>query len=151
MSSLLEDPGRPLIGPSQKRLPPAYESTPLPAPLTRQSSQEGSIRRRSLTSQASCCSSTGDGGPTRDGSVRRSVTMGIRLAQRKDLFVQRRRLCDISVALAVTGILIMMLETELAAHQIIDRSQVRGDRTCCNQNLLYNKKRNCLAKPNQGA
>ena len=49
---------------------------------------------------------------------KRFATVGSRLAKRKDLYVKRRRLCDASLFLAVMGVAIMMLETELVAHDV---------------------------------
>lgn len=64
-------------------------------------------------------------GPRRADSDLRSkrfATVGSRLARRKELFCKRKRLCDASLALAVTGIALMMIETELAANGVITRA-----------------------------
>lgn len=51
-------------------------------------------------------------------------TVGIRLARRKQLFASRRRASDVSLAFAIVGILIMVLENELTAADIINRSEM---------------------------
>ena len=89
MSSLVDDPGIPLIGMSKHH--PKY-TTPHPAPTTR-------LDRRN-----------------------HFISVGARLARRKELYSKRKRVCDASVALAVVGIVIMMVETELAASGVISRA-----------------------------
>ncbi|XP_076467194.1 small conductance calcium-activated potassium channel protein-like [Babylonia areolata] len=97
MSSLVEDPGIPLIGITHS--PPLYTptATPTPTPTT-----------------------THDP----DQHARRFVTVGSRLVRRKELYVKRKRLCDVSLALALTGVLLMVLETELVAHDVVSRADV---------------------------
>ena len=55
---------------------------------------------------------------------RRFATVGSRLARRKELFCKRKRLCDASLVLALSGIAVMMFETELAANGVITRAEV---------------------------
>ncbi|KAL8560230.1 hypothetical protein ACOMHN_021724 [Nucella lapillus] len=94
MTTVVENPQLPLIG--AKQMHPGYNTTPpLPSPTD----------------------------PERAAS-KRFVTVGTRLVKRKELYVKRKHLCDLSVALAVFGIVTMMLETELAAHHVITRSQL---------------------------
>lgn len=93
MSSVVEDPGIPLIGMTKRQSVYHTNGT------SRSDSDLGSKSKRFLT-------------------------VGSRLARRRELFCKRKRLCDASLALAVTGIAVMMLETELAAHGVISRAEV---------------------------
>ncbi|XP_070183816.1 small conductance calcium-activated potassium channel protein-like [Littorina saxatilis] len=56
-------------------------------------------------------------------SSKHVAKVGSRLACRKDLFLQRKRLCEASLLLAVAGIALMMLENELVVHNVIARSE----------------------------
>ncbi|KAK7445198.1 hypothetical protein BaRGS_00040366, partial [Batillaria attramentaria] len=48
-------------------------------------------------------------------------TVGSRLARRKDLYIKRKRLCDLAFTLALAGIGVMVVETELVANGVITR------------------------------
>lgn len=54
-------------------------------------------------------------------SAKRFENVGIRLALRKELYAKRKKTCDISFVIAMLGILLMILETELSAAGFITR------------------------------
>ncbi|KAL8603382.1 hypothetical protein ACOMHN_004233 [Nucella lapillus] len=95
MSSLVEDPGIPLIG--MNHSPPVYTPTALTPTATPHDP---------------------------DQHARRFVTVGSRLVRRKELYLKRRQLSDVSLTLALLGIILMMVETELVAHLFITRADV---------------------------
>ena len=59
-----------------------------------------------------------------DQVCRRFASVGRRLAIRKELYLKRRILCDASLFLALLGIAIMILETEICAADFINRAHV---------------------------
>ncbi|KAK7108191.1 small conductance calcium-activated potassium channel protein-like [Littorina saxatilis] len=101
MSSIVEDPGIPLIGMTKKRKVKYHSNNHITTPN----------------------STNGQHTKDLESHIKRFATVGSRLARRKELFFRRKRLCDASLLLALLGIALMMLETELAAHDIITRDQ----------------------------
>ncbi|GFS17431.1 small conductance calcium-activated potassium channel protein [Elysia marginata] len=103
MSTLIEDPAIPLVGMNGKR------------------GGKGSKARNKLYTMRSGAQSFGTASGDSDKPPR-FENVGIRLALRKELYAKRKRICDVSLAMAVLGIILMILETELAAAHIISRS-----------------------------
>ena len=89
MSSLIEDPGIPLVG----------------------------LNGRTKLYSGSTSSDI-------DTPGKRFDTVGKRLAKRKELFSKRKRMCDVCLVLALVGILIMILETELSTADILPRDHI---------------------------
>ncbi|XP_071113955.1 small conductance calcium-activated potassium channel protein-like [Haliotis cracherodii] len=72
---------------------------------------------------------------------KRFATVGSKLAKRKELFAKRKRVCDIALALAVSGILFMVIETELAFAKVVTRGTLVSNlfkmcTTACTVSLL---------------
>lgn len=72
-----------------------------------------------------------DDSPSADNGIALSLprpykfdTVGKMLAKRKELFQKRKRHCDVSLYLALFGVALMMVETELTAALIIQRDSV---------------------------
>ncbi|KAK3691359.1 hypothetical protein RRG08_036163 [Elysia crispata] len=103
MSTVIEDPAIPLVGMNGKR------------------GGKGAKMRNKLYTMRSGAQSFGAASGDSDKSPR-FENVGIRLALRKELYAKRKRICDVSLAMAVLGIVLMILETELAAAHIFSRS-----------------------------
>lgn len=98
MSSIVESPCIPLVGVGMNG--------------------RNHLKYKTLGESTDSQSGLGTGGISR----KKWETVGIRLARRKQLFASRRRASDASLAFAIIGILIMVLENELTAAGIIKRS-----------------------------
>ena len=59
-----------------------------------------------------------------DRQCKRFDTVGKRLAKRKELFSKRKRMCDVCIILALVGILLMILETELTTANVLSRDHL---------------------------
>ncbi|BFZ09660.1 hypothetical protein BsWGS_12699 [Bradybaena similaris] len=101
MSTLIEDPAIPLVGMNGKR------------------------GGRSRTDHANLYTLRSTSRSDSDNSAfKRFENVGMRLALRKELYAKRKKTCDVSLILAVLGILLMVIETELSAAHIISRADV---------------------------
>ncbi|XP_005090058.2 small conductance calcium-activated potassium channel protein-like [Aplysia californica] len=107
MSTIIEDPAIPLVGMNGKR----------------GSVGRGGALQRMYTTR-SMSRSEGGASITPKKPNPKFENVGIRLALRKELYAKRKKICDASLAMALVGIVLMIVETELAAAEVIRRTDI---------------------------